>query len=109
MIWHGRHALDFRLMAGKQIAILDASHSLFGTSSPTTSSPSSSPELLSLLPIPDFKTLLIDAIKSVRMKDEHARVACIDFGVVCDSAVVSVMARALHERVLKKLREVMPR
>jgi mediator of RNA polymerase II transcription subunit 14 len=97
-------------MAGKQIAILDASYSLFGTSSPTASSSSlSSPELLSLLPIPDFKTLLIDAIKSVRMKDEHARVACIDFGVVCDSAVVSVMARALHERVLKKLREVMPR
>lgn len=108
MIWHGRHALDFRLMAGKQIAILDASHSLFGAGSPATSSSSlSSPELLSLLPIPDFKTLLIDAIKSVRMKDEHARVACIDFGVVCDSAVVSVMTRALHERVLKKLREVM--
>ncbi|OAX41796.1 MED14-domain-containing protein [Rhizopogon vinicolor AM-OR11-026] len=104
-----RHALDFRLMTGKRIAILDASHSPFGTSSSTSSSSLSSPELLSLLPIPDFKILVNDAIKSVRMKDEHARVARIDVGVVCDSAVVSVMARALHERVLKKLREVIPR
>jgi len=103
-----RHALDFRLMTGKRIAILDASHSPFGTSSSTSSSSLSSPELLSLLPIPDFKILVNDAIKSVRMKDEHARVARIDVGVVCDSAVVSVMARALHERVLKKLREVKP-
>jgi mediator of RNA polymerase II transcription subunit 14 len=97
-------------MTGKQIAILDASYSLFGSSSRTSSSSSSSSsEFLSLPPIPDFKTLVIDAIRCVRMKDEHARVACIDVGVVCDSAVVGVMASALHERVLKKLREVLPR
>ncbi|KAG1750599.1 mediator complex subunit MED14-domain-containing protein [Suillus paluster] len=101
-----RHALDFRLMTGQRIAILDASYSLFGTSSPDASASSSSPssELLSLLPIPDFKTLVLDAIKSVRVNDEHARAACIDVGVVCDSSVLSAVARALHERVLKKLR-----
>ncbi|KAG2126062.1 mediator complex subunit MED14-domain-containing protein [Suillus clintonianus] len=102
-----RHALDFRLMTGQRVAILDASYSLFGSSSPTSSSStsSSSSELLSLLPIPDFKTLVIDAIQYVRMKDEHARVACIDAGVVCDSSVLKGVARALHERVLKKLRD----
>jgi mediator of RNA polymerase II transcription subunit 14 len=93
-------------MTGKRVAILDASHSLFGAGSTSSSSSSSSPELPSLLPIPDFKTLVVDAIKSVHIKDEYARVACIDVGVICDSAVVSAMARALHERVLKKLREV---
>ncbi|KAG1871755.1 mediator complex subunit MED14-domain-containing protein [Suillus subalutaceus] len=97
-----RHALDFRLMTEQRIAILDASYSLFGSSS-SISSPS--PELFTLLPIPDFKTLVIDAIKSVRIKDEHARVAYIDAGVVCDSSFVSGVARALHERVLKKLRD----
>lgn len=98
-----RHALDFRLMTGQQIAILDASYSLFGSSSSSISSPSS--ELLSLLPIPEFKTLVTDAIKSVRIKDQHAKVAYIDAGVVCDSSFVSGVARALHERVLKKLRD----
>lgn len=98
-----RHALDFRLMTGQRIAILDASYSLFGSSSSSTSSPSS--ELLSLLPIPEFKTLVTDAIKYVRIKDEHAKVAYIDAGVVCDSSFVSGVARALHERVLKKLRD----
>ncbi|KAG1744781.1 mediator complex subunit MED14-domain-containing protein [Suillus lakei] len=102
-----RHALDFRLMTGQRVAILDASYSLFGSSSPTSSSSTSSPssELLSLLPIPDFKTLVIDALKSVRIKDEHARVSCIDAGMVCDSSAVSGVARALHERVLRKLRD----
>lgn len=98
-----RHALDFRLMTGQRIAILDPSHSLFGSSSSTTSSTSS--DLHSLLPIPDFEALVIDAIKSVRIKDEHARVAYINAGVVCDSSFVSGVARALHERVLKKLRD----
>ena len=94
-------------MTGKRVAILDASHTLFGTSSTTSSSSSSSssPELFSLLPIPDFKTLVIDTIRSVRMRDEHARVACIDVGMVCDSAVLNLVAKALHERVLKKLRD----
>lgn len=98
-----RHALDFRLMTGQRIAILDSSRSLFGSSSSPTSSTSS--DLHSLLPIPDFEALVIDAIKSVRIKDEHARVAYIDAGVICDSSFVSGIARALHERVLKKLRD----
>lgn len=98
-----RHALDFRLMTEQRIAILDSSHSLFGSSSSPTSSTSS--DLHSLLPIPDFEALVIDAIKSVRIKDEHVRVACIDAGVICDSSFVSGVARALHERVLKKLQD----
>lgn len=97
-----RHALDFRLMTEQRIAILDSSHSLFGSSSSPTSSSS---DLHSLLPIPDFEALVIDAIKSVRIKDEHVRVACIDAGVICDSSFVSGVARALHERVLKKLQD----
>jgi len=92
-------------MAGERVAVLDASSTLFGGGS-TSSSSSSSPALSTLLPIPDFKTLVVDAIKSVHMKDEYARVACIDIGVICDSSVVNVMARALHERVLKRLSEV---
>jgi mediator of RNA polymerase II transcription subunit 14 len=90
-------------MTGQRIAILDPSHSLFGPSPSSTSSASF--DLHDLLPIPDFKALVIDAIKSVRIKDEHARVAYIDAGVICDSSFVSGVARALHERVLKKLRD----
>ncbi|KAG1762429.1 mediator complex subunit MED14-domain-containing protein [Suillus occidentalis] len=72
--------LDFRLMTEQRIAILDSSHSLFGSSCSPTSSTSS--DLHSLVPIPDFEALVIDAIKSVRLKDEHVRVACIDAGVI---------------------------
>ena len=114
-----RHALDLRLMTGKRIAILDASYSLFPGNVVSPSQPesgsaadthsSSDLERIGLESIPDFRTLVLDAVRATRPRTPESglggrRIAAIDVGVVCESSTVGPVIRALHERVLKKLR-----
>ncbi|KAF9242015.1 mediator complex subunit MED14-domain-containing protein [Melanogaster broomeanus] len=111
-----RHALDLRLMTGKRIAILDASHSLFqGANTLAVQSSSSSPpqngsDVLVLQPIPDFRALVLDAVRSTSprpsggVSTSRGRITPIDVGVVCEGGAVGPVIRALHERVLKKLK-----
>ncbi|KAF8121716.1 hypothetical protein EV363DRAFT_879756 [Boletus edulis] len=65
-----RHALDLRLMTGKRIAILDASYSFFqGSDSgagPNTSHANQDPDRIGLEPIPDFRALVLEAIRATR-------------------------------------------
>ncbi|KAG6333415.1 hypothetical protein ID866_5677 [Astraeus odoratus] len=99
-----RHALDLRLMTNKRIAILDASHSLFqGSSSAPDQDDAGS---LGFQPIPDFHTLVMEAVRAARPPGAANRglVAAVDVGVVCEGCAVGGVLRALHERVLKKLR-----
>ncbi|KIJ59729.1 hypothetical protein HYDPIDRAFT_118235 [Hydnomerulius pinastri MD-312] len=98
-----RHALDLRLMTGKRIAIMDASHSLF-QGSPTP--PQADSEQLGLQPIPDFRALVLDAVRAARPLGgaSKGRIATVDVGVVCEGSAVGPVMRALHERVLKKLK-----
>ncbi|KAH0826875.1 mediator complex subunit MED14-domain-containing protein [Lanmaoa asiatica] len=119
----GRHALDLRLMTGKRIAILDASYSLFqgnvvppsqpdSGSGPDTHShthSNSDAEKIGLEPIPDFHTLVLDAVRATRPRTSESghggrRIAPIDVGVVCEGGTIGPIIRALHERVLKKLK-----
>lgn len=100
-----RHALDLRLMTNKRIVILDASRSLFQQSlAPQTEEVT---ELLTFQPIPDFRDLVTEAVRAARPPGaaNKERVAMIDIGVVCEGGSVGPVLRALHERVLKKLKE----
>lgn len=109
-------------MTGKRIAILDASYSLFqGDVVPTPQSDSGSgpdsyhthsnsdQDRIGLEPIPDFRALVLDAVRAVRPRSPESgaggrRIAPIDVGVVCEGGTIGSVVRALHERVLKKLR-----
>lgn len=60
-------------------------------------------------PIPDFRTLVLEAVRTTRPRTPESglggrRIAPIDVGVVCDGSTIGPVIRALHERVLKKLR-----
>ncbi|KAI6128239.1 mediator complex subunit MED14-domain-containing protein [Pisolithus croceorrhizus] len=100
-----RHALDLRLMTDKHIVILDASRPLFQRSpGPQTEGVM---ESLAFQPIPDFRDLITEAVRVARPPGtaNKERVAVIDIGVVCEGESVGPVLRALHERVLKKLKE----
>ncbi|EGO25140.1 hypothetical protein SERLADRAFT_414850 [Serpula lacrymans var. lacrymans S7.9] len=103
-----RHALDFRLMNNQRVAIIDGSHSLFGSdvSGSASVSSTSSPDLLGLQAIPDLPSLIQAAVHSVRSASgglSLGKIAPIDVGIVCNTGAVGAVARALHERILKKL------
>ncbi|KAH9924917.1 MED14-domain-containing protein [Fomitopsis serialis] len=117
-----RHALDFRIMTGGRVVILDASHSLFSAedspprnrlpasgrnpsnaSAPPPSDPSDSHLLLQA--IPDFRRIAMEVVKDAASRGCTARVAPIDIGIICDSAAVKFVARTLHDRVLQRLKQ----
>ncbi|OSD01314.1 MED14-domain-containing protein [Trametes coccinea BRFM310] len=110
-----RHALDFRLMAGARVVILDGSHSLFDDNAddtplrrlmgPTAKATSSLPraESAALQPIPDFPALVQEAIKAAVAHGVSGQFAPIDIGVICDVAAVRVVGRMLHGKVFEKL------
>lgn len=91
-------------MTNKRIAILDASHSLFQSSSHPL--PESDTKPFDLLPIPDFRALVVDAVRAALPPGSvnKGRVAVIDVGVVCEGCTVGGVLRALHVRVLRKLK-----
>lgn len=101
-----RHALDFRLMSQARVAILDASNTLFPVerSSGHSSSSIQDSELV-LQPIPDFRTIVVDACKEVSGTISRTKTAPIDVGVICEASAVRAVARALHERVSRRLKE----
>ncbi|KZT24268.1 MED14-domain-containing protein [Neolentinus lepideus HHB14362 ss-1] len=126
-----RHALDFRLMKGRQIAVLDASHSVYGGDSLTSSfslqndpgSPSkrqavgvssltgkavqrndTGHELMVLQAIPGFKEIVQTAVKEVGLATKsRGRFAAVDVGIICDISLVRPIIRSVHEKVLQRL------
>ncbi|OCH90250.1 MED14-domain-containing protein [Obba rivulosa] len=117
-----RHALDFRLMTGARIAVLDGSHSLFAphadaaAAAPASGKPNSktgssaggadSDAGLLLQPIPDMKAIVLEAVKAAAEKGARGQVAPIDVGVICDASAVRLVARALYEGALQRLKQV---
>lgn len=117
-----RHALDFRLMTGARVAVLDGAHSLFvphasdAAAAPVNGKPSSKVGAFSsgsrtdasllLQPIPDMKTIVLEAVKEATGKGARGHVAPIDVGVICDASAVRPVARALYKRVLQRLGQV---
>jgi mediator of RNA polymerase II transcription subunit 14 len=94
-------------MNGQRVAILDGSHSLFITDPPSSSMEMSrSPvEGLSLQPIPQFQEIVLDAVREVVSSGEvSGKIALIDVGVVCDADAVGALGRAMHGRILGRMR-----
>ncbi|RPD78468.1 MED14-domain-containing protein [Lentinus tigrinus ALCF2SS1-7] len=109
-----RHALDFRLMTGARVVILDGSHTLFddvaegrGVARRPPGRPAGSPPSLAnsvaLQPIPEFRTLVAEAIRAAVAHGVRGQFAPIDIGVICDVAAVRIVGRMLHQKVVEKL------
>lgn len=91
-------------MTNKRIAILDASHSLF--QGPSDVRPQAEAEALGFQHIPDFRSLVVEAMRAAQPPGAASRglVAAVDVGAVCEGNAVGPVLRALHGRVLKKLK-----
>ena len=113
-----RHALDFRLMAGARVAVLDASHTFcedavggargsgakrWGSTGASAGAGASAGGLAALHPIPDFRALVAEAVKAASERGVRGQFASIDVGVVCDVASVRAVGRILHEKVQARL------
>ncbi|KAK0461040.1 mediator complex subunit MED14-domain-containing protein [Desarmillaria tabescens] len=91
VLYRSHHALDFRLMTERRVAILDGSHSLFSFPSSTTSVNDAQ---LGLKPIPNFAQIISE------LPGPGKR---LDVGIVCRVDEVSGLAREVHDRVIKQL------
>ncbi|KZT67209.1 MED14-domain-containing protein [Daedalea quercina L-15889] len=120
-----RHALDFRIMTGARVVILDASHFLFpGEESSSRArqpasqgharKPSSTSSVmpggsldshLLLQAIPDFRRIVTEVVKDAVSRGCIAHITSINIGIICDSAAVRFVARTMHERVLQRLKQ----
>ncbi|KAH9945691.1 MED14-domain-containing protein [Amylocystis lapponica] len=119
-----RHALDFRVMTGARVMILDGSHSLFagdatrpssgshahhrtGDSAPFKSLTSHDRDRDSaihlLQTIPDFKTIVTKTIQEVISQGVAGQITPIDIGVICEATAVRATGRTLYEKVLQCL------
>ncbi|KAI0644574.1 MED14-domain-containing protein [Trametes meyenii] len=109
-----RHALDFRLMAGARVVVLDGSHSLFDDSADAHAAirhlggakfaPVSFRDITAALqPIPGFQGLVQEAMKAAVAHGVSGRFAPIDIGIICDVAAVRVVGRMLYQKVSEKL------
>ena len=108
-----RHALDFRLMKGQRVAILDGSYSLFGPQEMGVGKgKGTNGDGLGLRPIPRFREIVQEAVAEVLLSgsaSSHAdgvvrgKIVPVDVGIVCNTDAVRAVARALHGRVAKEL------
>ncbi|TFK44507.1 mediator complex subunit MED14-domain-containing protein [Crucibulum laeve] len=98
-----RHALDFRLMSGQRVAIIDGSHSLFD--GPLQPSDPAYTEL-GLQPIDNFRELVLEVIKDMLASGKLVlgTAAAIDVGVICNVSCVRLVGRAIHSKVLERLK-----
>ena len=103
-----RYGLDFRLMSEQRIAILDASHSLFGSNSSITDSPITDPATSSLIlrPIPQFREIVAKAVRDARSSGKFAssKIAAIEVGVICDADGVRALSKVIHSQILERLK-----
>ncbi|KAK0454745.1 mediator complex subunit MED14-domain-containing protein [Armillaria borealis] len=88
VLYRSHHALDFRLMTERRVAILDGSHSLFSLPSSTDDAQ------LGLKPIPNFAQIISELSGPGRR---------LDVGIVCRVDEVGGIAREVHDRVVKQL------
>ncbi|KAG5652471.1 hypothetical protein H0H81_004879 [Sphagnurus paluster] len=96
-----RHALDFRLMSDRRVAILDGSYSVF---EPNSVSSTESSDILGLVPIPQFKEIVTEVVRVMISSGKiyQGTVAVVDVGVVCDTAIVRDLGRTIHAKALQQ-------
>ncbi len=88
-------------MANAQVLVMDGASSLYHAGE---SKPSSESSLL-LQPLPDFQSMVSEVRKDIGGTEASRRVVAIDIGLICHSSAVSVVGRALHEKVQKRMKE----
>lgn len=98
-----RHALDFRLMTGQRVAILDGSFSVFdqaGSKNPTASAE----QMLGLKPIPQFKDIVTDAVRDTISSGsvQPGTVAMIDVGVICRTENVCELGKSIYQKLVSR-------
>ncbi|KAJ7078861.1 mediator complex subunit MED14-domain-containing protein [Mycena belliarum] len=94
-----RYALDFRLMTGQRVLILDGSHSLF---SPGPAQQPGNHHQVGLHPIPRFSEIVLEAVTGVisSRAAEPSEIVPMKTGVVCQTTVVRTLGRAIYAAVV---------
>ncbi|KIY71148.1 MED14-domain-containing protein [Cylindrobasidium torrendii FP15055 ss-10] len=87
------HAVDYRLMTERRVAVLDGSQSLYHAPTPTPAQPSKV-DGVGLTPIPGFGDIVRDLPGPGRK---------LDVSVVCMVEEVCQVAKEVHRRVLKEV------
>lgn len=77
-----------------------------GQHSPSKGSEQEQEGSLLLQPIPDFRLMVVDAVKGARSNGAVGQVVTIDIGVICDASAVRAVGRALYERIVQRLPQV---
>ncbi|KAG6862349.1 hypothetical protein C0995_016047 [Termitomyces sp. Mi166 len=100
-----RHALDFRLMTGQRVAILDASFSVFDPAGSRSHTEAGVGDMLGLKPIPNFKSIVTDAVRDAISSGsiQPGKVAMIDVGVICHTVSVCELGRRIHQRLVSHI------
>jgi mediator of RNA polymerase II transcription subunit 14 len=101
-----RHMLDFRLMTGQRVAILDGSRSLFDIGVPTSATNRKTlDEHICWQPIPGLEEIVLESVKELLSASGVAsgNITNIGVGVICDTSTVTPLIRAIHTRVLRQL------
>ncbi|KAJ7287402.1 mediator complex subunit MED14-domain-containing protein [Mycena rebaudengoi] len=99
-----RHALDFRLMTNERVLILDGSRSLFNTGS--SPSEERTDTQLGLQPIPRFREIVLDVVKSLISSGAASpgKIAPLDVGVVCETHVVRTLTGRIYAAVIEAVK-----
>ncbi|THH13385.1 hypothetical protein EW146_g6822 [Bondarzewia mesenterica] len=87
------HGLDFRLMKGGRVAILDAAQSLYFPTMASHVPPALADDTFILKPIPKFPQLLESVARELR----GVRIAVVDIGIVCGVAHAHAVGRKVWE------------
>ncbi|KAF8590904.1 MED14-domain-containing protein [Ramaria rubella] len=107
-----RHALDFRLMSGKRVVIVDGSHSIFGSKSRESDqdmkdkaqNDNTNDTIGVLQAIPDFCKLLEGVVSDPKLDCwDPIDVALIDVGLVCHVNVAGKVGLAVFRRIVDRL------
>ena len=99
-----QHALDFRVLKGSRVAMLDASQSVFRNAPKEKEKEKESPVVVvGFRPIPGFARAVADAVAAARGRGS---VAGVDIGIVCAAADVVVVGEALWRSIARELEMV---
>ncbi|KAL1745364.1 mediator complex subunit MED14-domain-containing protein [Schizophyllum fasciatum] len=98
-----RHALDFRLMSGRRVAILDGAVSLSEAELPSAA-PVAEAEI-GLVRIPQLREMLEQVVADLAGANakKAGSLVVVDKGVVCGVDDVRHISRALHEKIMERL------
>ena len=94
-----QHALDFRVLTGSRVAMLDASQSVFRNVKEKEKEKEKE-AVVGFRSIPGFARAVADAVVAGRGRGS---VAGVDIGIVCAAADVVVVGEALWKSVAREL------